>query len=1616
MSAETPALPVLGRKASALLLLPPADAARAFEDRVEAERAVFAKCASIRKLSTAPILAFDPTIDPSNQEPVSTGSLQAPLLAAVTPAGGLQRRPSTAASAHSRVHQALRRSESEFTFSSKDTTVDGFLYSSRFEHRLGAGPGHSRKNRPATSSPLDPRIRQKLAKVGKNAREAAQSGEATSPSIGSGATTVDAFDGSSGTGACSVAECDDSLATSLQQRRRRAISQDVASPLLVLDTNAATSATWHAQQMHAAEERALLQRKRRCAKTFEEMILARLIEATSADALAQSMAVLLSHGIVQSVLDLSSIADAATQAHCSRALYYLSKAPAARKSMVAHGVVSAIKALSRIAAPRPRQDLAATLCHLSEESGLVEVLLFEGIDQSLARMFATPSAETKRICALTVFNISVDALSIKHFGDVFVQLLVLSTRASSSTAASNLIKAAYNASLAPAFHAALLSENIPRFLLHQLPHVSAHMQALVLRALVALCDSKPNRAQILSPALCKLLESMLKLPDEAIQEATLTILLLLSTDDGSRIKLCNWVPAAAIVQNAGRHVDTCAEKTELNTGTLQENRRLVYLQSCVLRNLCDSVLTHHELVEEGVVRVLLEMSRMDDGGIKTNAICALCCIISSSSEESADYVLEITSELLALTHSESPKTVEFAIGALYNVACSDESLRLLAENPRLLPRILQLAGSADAPPLQALSERVAELVAAILYRLASVRGHHKEMLAHAVLPVLVGLIHRFPSGRTFAVNALYLLAQDGGDHFPHGSDEVTRLAIALSEDSASGTGASATSAAESSRPTLRSAVTLLAHLARDPKNQRALVRSDAVFRFLRRLKRLEDEETILINCAFVYFGLAATQEGCEQLVREQGIEDVIYLSRANRLTTASNQVVKEHCMFTLCRLSSFIGLEARLIEHGAIEAVMIMALVATDSALIKELCVKTLANCLVARNCVRPLIDHGVIWALSSLCLVDLPETRYACAVSLCNLSAVTNLLSRFLDAGAPRALIHLLKHSDSAATTMATVKAIANLVANEKICAVFLNEELEKHLSARFSDPASGDELRQLAAMVLLRVTSANDALISFERLKHGVFVWMEQIIVMKEPALVRNCMLTVHDLTCNTTIDAAELDVDHILRIVVQVFARHQHADEIVTLCLSIVYNLSCQRYMLPRLVAPEIMTILQCHIPAGALDMGTNGDGVALDDKTNEHPASSASATASAPAAAMPGVSSSTATNTRFCCLVLHNMSCHLPSPTTTGGPPISSPDDLLASLVNFHAVAMLFAIYASRDDLKEICAIATGNIVVGKVNSSRVLDDHAGDLLLHFVLSSFFHASHYLLVSAALRKLVNAPGNQQQLLAAGATKAVVFMLELADIGAESSMNLLAALALLSKCTAHLSRLLDDGVLPCVVRIAETKSPAPSSDVLALCFEILSNVCTVNFEAHLHCHPGINVVSTLTHLSEHPFCSNLATSCSTPSSASSSRHQRALATATPKSPPANHYAARGDGAPLGTPPLLTFLLKSPSSASSLKKNLELTATYTVAARKWVPEARPTPKDPPPLVCAEVPLTETSQSVPLDVRQRVRSLLPLPKDLLVRDECADDKAAASASSSRQLGPLIAISGVAIQ
>jgi hypothetical protein len=191
------------------------------------------------------------------------------------------------------------------------------------------------------------------------------------------------------------------------------------------------------------------------------------------------------------------------------------------------------------------------------------------------------------------------------------------------------------------------------------------------------------------------------------------------------------------------------------------------------------------------------------------------------------------------------------------------------------------------------------------------------------------------------------------DLFPQGTADVKALLKTLY----------AIKTSQENESLVRMSVSLLAHLTTTAINADLLLRSSVVL-YLQRVcnSSISADEAILSNVAYILFCLTDTPESVETIVREDVISVLIQLSRA------PHESVKELCIVSLCRMSTFTGLsvEMKLVEQGALEAAMIMALVATKSHVIKTLCVKMISNCLCAesKHCTKAMVDHGVFWAL----------------------------------------------------------------------------------------------------------------------------------------------------------------------------------------------------------------------------------------------------------------------------------------------------------------------------------------------------------------------------------------------------------------------------------------------------------------------------------------------------------------------------------------------------------------------------------------------------------------------------------------------------------------------------
>ncbi|KAF0695553.1 Aste57867_13593 [Aphanomyces stellatus] len=1136
-------------------------------------------------------------------------------------------------------------------------------------------------------------------------------------------------------------------------------------------------------------------KKRQCAKTFERMIYSRLAPSstTSSDALLsghptaardKGIKALLDNGIVQALVSLAAVPDAQTQAHCAKAFYGLAQVPCTRRLLVLNGIVGTIAQLVRhgdnaahgSARAKLKQDLAAILCHITEESFLEDKMLHDGVDRTLAKLYHGHSVETKRVVALAFFNLSHNAGQLKHYVDVFTQCLTgvcktVNAAQHPTKATLLLVQALFNLAQNHAFHNVLMAENAHRVMSTPLAHYAKHHhrkgkrvdaveEAAVdygLKGLFMLSLVKNGRQHIVQDSLVAPIVACLSFG--TIADTVCSILFQLSLDETCR--------------------DSMVHEISVVVDSIQQCSAYGYFAvSWVFRNLCATKAIYPALVEAGVVRLLMQMSRDTHDEIKLNGISCMCCLLQCDVQlaDAVACMQRIMLDLVQLLQSPTDSIVVFAITALFNLSCNDALHSFLADTATGVVPALQtlLAKPLNDKTTAALLPLVFQL--SHESRIAMLRAGFFDFVAAAITATTGAARHAALD------TMLHFMLEP--DEFPQGTDEVKALLKALY-----------TLKTNSDPVALRSCVSLLAHLTTMPRNRDLLLRTGCALCLARICNTADDY--VMGNCAYILFCLTETLDAVEIIVREDAIPVLIQLSRA------SSDLVKELCIRSFCRISTHANMETKLVEQGAIAASMIMALVATKSDTIKTLCVKIISNCLClqAKHCTRTMVDHGVFWALSSLASLPFADTKHACATCFCNLSTAYPL--KMVEAGVPRALVQLVETGDGP-TIVVALEAIANLLQNDKACTILVNEGLVKILRRLVQD--TNASVAHAAAMVMLKTSRADDKC-RVESLRNDLLPWM--LTILADAALATQALITLCD--CSAT-PAAKTHVEPtaamaVLRAAVDLDATDRRR---LRFCVQTLYNLTCQRASLLDLVRAHAHVFLQDVLPT--------------DDAALAH----------------------------LCVVSLYNLTC-------------VDDESALSSLVTSGLTRVLHRVYLAdaASTTASWCVHSICNLALGKVNSSRIVTELGGVVLVDYVQAAT--TLDDATVSAAFRKLINPPGNQKAMVELGVVRALVRLLRHPTAAASTRLHCLDSLAILTRNKENILRSLGDGILACtldVVDANEARQPTPDVAVGALCFTILSNLCSVDYDAvtpvaqdsHHATRTHANVIAYLTQLSEY------------------------------------------------------------------------------------------------------------------------------------------------------------------
>ncbi|OQS07448.1 hypothetical protein THRCLA_00554 [Thraustotheca clavata] len=1263
--------------------------------------------------------------------------------------------------------------------------------------------------------------------------------------------------------------------------------------------------------VHDAAYRA---KKRQCAKTFEKMVFARLptnMNTTTAKEDNAGIKSLLDNGIILALINLTEIPDIQTQLYCAKAFYGLSQVHATRRLMVLNGIIQTISHIIRhdfknaSLQLKLKQDYAAVLCHLTEEVFLEEKMLHEGADRILAKLFQSHNTETKRIVALAYFNLSYNTSQLKHYSDGFVQSISAACKSINhlhhiTTSTLYLLKALFNLTQNTAFHGVLMAESVHRFLALPLIHYhKVHFQKretqmyeneaikIGLLGLFSLSMVKSGRLHIVQDNLVQYIVDCLSLDNDQIPDTVCSILYQLSMDEACR--------------------DAMVHEMKFIVACIPKSSPFGYFAfSWVFRNLCACKTIYPALVESGVIPVLMNMSRHSHEEIKLNGISCVCCFLQSDLHlnNAAECLGYILNDLVGLTASPFDAIVIFAISALFNLSCNDSLQPLLCDPQVGLVLALKFLVVTNLSKTQANKAIVAALMP-LLYRLSCNPDCRLAMVQAGFFDFVAAAIPNTASSiRQAALDTMLNFSMEE-DYFPQGADEVKALLKALY-----------VLKTNHDMNALRSCVSLLTHLTTAPKNLDLLLKTGCVLCLERMCNSADD--FIMANCAHILYCLTESSEAVDRILREGAIPVLIQLSRA------SSDHVKHLCIMTFCRISSFVGLnvETKLVDQGAIAAVMIMALVASKSDKIKTVCVQIISNCLCiqSKRCTKAMVDHGVFWALSSLSTLSLPETKLVCATCFCNTSIAYPL--KMIEAGVPRALVHLVESGDTN-TIVVALQAIVNLVNNDKACTILVNEGIIRLLRTLVEHKST--PIWHAATVALLKITRIDEKC-RVDNVRNGLLPWIQSIlsdVSIAMQSLVALCAISSHEISRK---HMSALDTISILYTSYQLPFTGDEAIETcalrTNLCLQILYNVSCESSFLHDLIKGGAHGFIQncLNDVAESVDLQN------------------------------------------LCIGVLHNLTCvgddeALANLVTTGA------TNLLETLHNIEALAPVDQLW---------CVLAICNLALGKVNTTRMVADNGGVVLIDFarIFSKAFSMPQDItklfvqhIVSAAIRKIVTPPGNQKIMLELGVVASIVDLLNNSDDD-QIRINCLESLTDLTRNKEHVERCLHDGLLACVLEIADVLEDRAWPGVGTLCFSIISNVCAVDFDDfHLPPlqHPSsANVISYLTKLSEY-------------TTSSSSSHSTTF-----------YHREDSDEAALPLPPLhTTSILSSPTLHPSTSAHLNV--VYTVP---WVKSHHPSRPELP----AAIPTSMTPINIAIFTKTLPDSFqVPhpdiLPKEPLVRD-----------------------------
>ncbi|GMI46689.1 hypothetical protein TrCOL_g1637 [Triparma columacea] len=991
------------------------------------------------------------------------------------------------------------------------------------------------------------------------------------------------------------------------------------------------------------------------------------------------------HGIVEAgaivtLATLSKTPDSRIRLSCAAAFNSLAMEPSLRKAMLEQGAVQAIVGMHTAPIYMIRNNCARALCNLSASDGSEEELVKQGAVPALLNL-SQVSAQLMEVVMMALLNLSCVHGRYSKIDEVNDAVIHMGGSDLTARIEKLLISAIVNLTALKSNQARLVEENVLRILTRIQKNNPLEIQRMVATAFANLSSCSRSRGKM-TDGPARVVETLLNMveeyDDEEIKRQCALTVSRLALDVSCREKILQQSAVKALV------------KMSLNMSA--NGRRVVETDrvcAAALNVLAADGESSEKLIHDGAVDALLALMKNGDKEVRTE--CAHCLCVLFDYEKGIDEMIDkgAVQALIELADPQDLRTSRNCSMALYNLLGHEEAGRLNGEG--ILSALVKLSHSEDVV--------TKSTCAAALWELTELEGSDPRELIPALIKMLNEADDSQIKGDCAA--ALYNLAHDESNCELMMKHNCLEPLLTLVES-------------EHNFSTRVQCGAILSRLSFDVEN-RELMSNQRAIDCIYSLLNLEPPPGELDAGIRVLKTQQRMVNAIYNISCNEAARPLLLSSGAGKFLTESQtkpaENIRRGCAAALCNLLVEPGTELDIMNSGAVSALLITALVASDKEETKKICVKCLYNLLSEGACHKPMVDEGVLWGFAALSKSSTDSTRLTpdvevtriCSKAFCNLACkfgkelmgstacvktllwLTALDDQESKENATRGVLNVLKHLEVADAPVA-IQSIKFL----KVLAQDKNERIKGLVVLAFCMISQFEDVREQM--------KSQKALSSID------FEVVRQDAELSYAYASTACNMTVENTSSNSIVNEREI-LDNLFELSLSVEERT------VLVVAKALYACTCDRKNIPALVGAGVVQAVQELL----LSDSTLGNVVV---KT-------------------------------FLSSILFNVSTEV---------------ECNLDVVNKDAVQMLRLLWENGDGkIKRVCALTCANLSCGVVNSAKIVRQQGTEMIVNLVLREDLKSDDGKRCVAALRNLLSTSANHRPMLKEDVVDALVKLAE-------------------------------------------------------------------------------------------------------------------------------------------------------------------------------------------------------------------------------------------------------------